>query len=59
MGNSEEDTDQKDSHCKYCSGRDSILVYFGSGDLSVPSQPTAAVPNQSESLYTMNQLLFF
>ena len=30
------DTDQKDPCCNCCSGRDAILVYFGSGDLSVP-----------------------
>ena len=56
MGIREVDTDQRDSYCNCCSGRDAILVYFGSGDFSVPRQQTSAVSYKSESLYTMNPL---
>ena len=55
MGASEVGTDQKDSYCNCCSGRDAILIYFGSRDLSVPRQPTAATAHQS--LYTMTPLI--
>ena len=59
MGISEVDIGQKDSYCNCCSGRDAILIYFGSGDLLVPRQPTAAAIHQSESLYTKNPLNTF
>ena len=45
METSEVDTDQKDSYCNCCSGRDVILVYFELGAFSVPRQPAAAAPH--------------
>ena len=57
MGTSEVNTIQKDSYCNCCSGRDSILVYFESGYLSVSRHPTIAAPYQSESFYIMNPLI--
>ena len=57
MGTSEVDTGQKDSYCNCCSGRDLILVYFGSGYPSVLRQPTTAAALLSESLYSMNPII--
>ena len=43
METSEVATDQQDSYCNYCSGRDAISHLLGPGDCSVPSQPKAAM----------------
>ena len=51
MGTSEVDTDQKDQYCNCCSGRDAILICFGSGIFQYPDY------QQPESLYTMNSLI--
>ena len=60
MGTSEVDTDQKDLYCNCCSGKDAILVYFGSRvDAPVPWHPIAATPHQSELFYTMITFIIF